>query len=179
MDVVKTNIEKLNGTLEITSETGEGTRMRLKIPLTLAIIPALMIRIGESMFTIPLANVEETLHIKLSDTTTIEGTEVIHLRGQTLPIFHLNRLFNIDSIGTDDDTAFVVVVNTGGQQVGFAVDELMGQEEVVIKPLVDYLQEKSEFSGATIIGDGRVSLILDIYALVKMTRKDRLTVRSN
>ncbi|MCW8962558.1 MAG: Hpt domain-containing protein [Gammaproteobacteria bacterium] len=175
MDVVKTNVEKLNGTLEIESTLGVGTRMRLKIPLTLAIIPALMIRVGENLFTIPLANVEETLHINLSDTTTIEGTEVIHLRGQTLPIFHLHELFNVKSTGSNDNKAFVVVVNTGGQQIGFAVDELMGQEEVVIKPLVDYLQEKSGFSGATIIGDGRISLILDIYALVKMTAQRQVS----
>ena len=168
MDVVKKNIEKLNGTLEISSKQGQSTRMRLKIPLTLAIIHALMIRVGVDIFTIPLANVDETVRINRSDTTTVEGVEVIHLRGETLPIFHLSRLFNIQS-KQNVEKCFVVIVSTDGKRTGFVVDELMGQEEVVIKPLADYVQEKSGFSGATVIGDGRISLILDVYELVNMT----------
>ena len=168
MDVVKRNIEKLNGLLEIETAFGKGTRMRLKIPLTLAIIHALMVRVGEDLFTIPLANVDETVRINKAETSIIEGVEVIHLRGVSLPIFRLSNLFNVKT-DSDIDKSFVVIVSAEGKRTGFVVDELMGQEEVVIKPLADYVQRKSGFSGATIVGDGRISLILDIYDLVKMT----------
>ncbi|MDH5784664.1 MAG: Hpt domain-containing protein [Chromatiales bacterium] len=168
MDVVKKNIEKLNGTLEIDSKVGVGTQMRLKIPLTLAIIHALMVRVGGELFTIPLANVDETVRIFKDETSTVEGVEVIHLRGQTLPIFRLSTLFGQSSY-KQGDKSFVVIVSVGGTRTGFVVDELLGQEEVVIKPLADYVQDKSGFSGATIIGDGRISLILDVYEMVRMT----------
>jgi len=168
MDVVKKNIEKLNGTIDIESTVGFQTRIRLKIPLTLAIISALMVRVGDNLFTVPLANVEETLRIFAKDITTVEGTEVIHLRGKTTPIFRLSILFDIPADQLDSDKFFVVIVNAGLRKIGLVVDELLGQEEVVIKPLVDYLQEKSGLSGATIIGDGRVCLILDVYELANI-----------
>ncbi len=169
MDVVKKNIEKLNGTIEIESELGSQTRIRLKIPLTLAIIAALMVRVGDNLFTVPLANVEETLRIFTKDVTTMEGTEVIHLRGKTMPIFRLSTLFSIPSSQPQNaHKFFVVIVNAGLRKIGLVVDELIGQEEVVIKPLVDYLQEQSGLSGATIIGDGRISLILDVYELANI-----------
>ncbi len=168
MDVVKKNIEKLNGTLEIDSRVGVGTQMRLKIPLTLAIIHALMVRVSDDLFTIPLANVDETVRIFKDETFTVEGVEVIHLRGETLPIFRLSTLFGATGV-QEGEKSFVVIVSVGGQRTGFVVDELLGQEEVVIKPLADYVQDKSGFSGATIIGDGRISLILDAYEMVRMT----------
>ena len=174
MDVVRKNIEKLNGTLDIDSVPGKGTTIRLKIPLTLAIIPAHLVRVSGNMYTIPLANIEETLRIERSDSTMIEGTEVIYLRGKTLPIIHLTNLFSTDSHSSDQENLFVVVVNTGTQKIGLVVDELLGQEEVVIKPLVDYLRDKSGFSGATIIGDGSISLILDIYEIAQMTSNKQI-----
>jgi two-component system chemotaxis sensor kinase CheA len=174
MDVIKTNIEKLNGTVELDSEPGAFTRIRIKIPLTLAIIQALMIRVGNELFTLPLSVVEETLRIHEHETSTIEGVEVIHLRDTTMPIFRLADLFNIEDASNDIEQSFVVIVTTGMQEIGIVVDELIGQEEVVIKPLVDYLREDSGFSGATIIGDGRISLILDIYELVRMTSEKQL-----
>ncbi|MCF6282287.1 MAG: Hpt domain-containing protein [Candidatus Polarisedimenticolaceae bacterium] len=170
MDVVKKNIEKLNGSLEIDSKLGIGSQIRLKIPLTLAIIHALMVRVGGDLFTIPLANVEETVRVFKHEISMVEGVEIIHLRGQTLPIFRLSTVFN-EKCTERPDKSFVVIVSVGGQRTGFVVDELLGQEEVVIKPLADYVQEKSGFSGATIIGDGRISLILDVYELVRMTAK--------
>ncbi len=169
MDVVKKNIEKLNGTIEINSKPGKQMQLRMKIPLTLAIIPALLVRLGKDIFTIPLATVEETLRIFEHETSTIEGVEVIHLRDSTMPIFRLSELFGITPENQDENKSFVVIVSTGMQKIGLVVDELMGQQEVVIKPLEDYLQEKSGFSGATIIGDGQISLILDVYELVSMT----------
>jgi two-component system chemotaxis sensor kinase CheA len=170
MDVVKKNIEKLNGTIEVESKVGQETRIRLKIPLTLAIIPALLVRVGIDSFTIPLANVEETLRVSQNEITIMEETEVMYLRGKTLPIFRLAVLFGLKSDRKETDTDFfVVVVNTGNQRIGLMVDALLGQEEVVIKPLADYLHEQNCFSGATIIGDGRISLILDVYELINMT----------
>jgi len=174
MDVVRKNIEKLNGTLDIDSIPGKGTTIRLKIPLTLAIIPAHLVRVSGNMYTIPLANIEETLRIDSGDSTIIEGTEVIYLRGKTLPIIHLSSLFSTTRQSKDQDNLFVVVVNTGTQKIGLVVDELLGQEEVVIKPLVDYLRDKSGFSGATIIGDGSISLILDIYEIAQMTSNQQI-----
>jgi two-component system chemotaxis sensor kinase CheA len=176
MDVVKKNIEKLNGTFEVESTVGKGTMMRIKIPLTLAIIQALMVRVGQDLFTIPLPAVEETLKISQDETTTIEGVEVIHIRETTMPIFRLRSLFGIEEQEDRGDEFFVVIVNAGNQHVGLVVDQLIGQEEVVIKPMADYLREESGFSGATIIGDGKVSLILDVHDLVKLAAK-RNTIR--
>jgi len=174
MDVVRKNIEKLNGTLEIDSRVGQGTSIRLKIPLTLAIIPAHLVRVSGNMYTIPLANIEETLRIKKDETTVIEGTEVIYLREKTLPIIHLSTLFNTHALDEDSENFFVVVVNTGTQKIGLVVDELLGQEEVVIKPLEDYLRDQTGFSGATIIGDGSISLILDIYEIANMMANEQI-----
>ncbi|MCK5926217.1 MAG: chemotaxis protein CheW, partial [Methylococcales bacterium] len=170
MDVVKKNIEKLNGTIDVESKKGIETKMRLKIPLTLAIIPALIVKVGADSFTIPLANVEETLRVQYNDISIMEETEVMYLRGKTVPIFRLATLFSLKSNErADDKEFFVVIVNTGTQKIGLMVDSLVGQDEVVIKPLADYLYEQNCFSGATIIGDGRVSLIIDIYELIAMT----------
>jgi two-component system chemotaxis sensor kinase CheA len=174
MDVIKTNIEKLNGTVEVDSELGVQTRLRIKIPLTLAIIQALMVRVGEELFTIPLSVVEETLRIFEHETSTIEGVEVIHMRDTTMPIFRLADIFGVKGTGQDISRSFVVIVTTGMQEIGLVVDELIGQDDVVIKPLVDYLRGESGFSGATIIGDGRISLILDVYELVKMTSERQI-----
>jgi two-component system chemotaxis sensor kinase CheA len=177
MDVVKKNIEKLNGTLEIDSKVGAYTRFRIKIPLTLAIIPALLVKVGVELYTIPLAAVEETLRIYSKDTTTIEGTEVIYVRNMTLPLVRLSEIFGIPSRSDSGSKEFVVIVNTGLKKIGLVVDALIGQEEVVIKPLEDYLQEKSGFSGATILGDGRISLILDVYELANISIKRLISKR--
>ncbi len=173
MDVVRKNIERLNGSIEIESEAGQYTRIRIKIPLTLAIIAALLVKVGEDIFTIPLSSVEETIRMFESDITTIEGVEVIHLRDKTTPILRLADLFGMQSSRREDGKNFIVIVNAGSQHVGLVVDTLIGQEEVVIKPLPDYLREKNGFSGATIIGDGGISLILDVYELVNMTIRSK------
>ncbi len=168
MDVVKKNIEKLNGTVEVDSKATAGTRIRIKIPLTLAIIQALLVKVGGEVFTIPLSVVEETLRVREDEISSIEGVEVIQLRDGVLSLLRLTSEFGKVSSAPDPEQAYVVVVNTGMRQVGLVVDSLIGQEEAVIKPLVDYLQEKSGFSGATILGDGSVSLILDVYELVAL-----------
>ncbi|CAK8717848.1 histidine kinase [Candidatus Electrothrix laxa] len=174
MDVVKKNIEKLNGTVEIVSEKGKGTRLRIKIPLTMAIIQALMVRVGREKFTIPLTTVEETLRVFRHEISEIEGVDVIHLRESTMPIFQLAKIYDIDRQGQDEDKMFVVVVSTGTQELGLVVDELLGQEEVVIKPLADYLRVESGFGGATILGDGGISLILDVPELVKIAKENQV-----
>ncbi len=174
MDVVKKNIERLNGTVEILSERGKGTRLRIKIPLTMAIIQALMVRVGKEKFTVPLTTVEETLRVFRHEISEIEGVDVIHLRENTMPIFQLAKIYNIDRQGTDEEKMFVVVVSTGTQELGLVVDELLGQEEVVIKPLADYLRLESGFGGATILGDGGISLILDIPELVKIAKENQI-----
>lgn len=174
MDVVKKNIEKLNGTVEIVSEKGKGTRLRIKIPLTMAIIQALMVRVGLEKFTIPLTTVEETLRVFRHEISEIEGVDVIHLRESTMPIFQLAKIYDIDRQGQDEEKMFVVVVSTGTQELGLVVDELLGQEEVVIKPLADYLRVESGFGGATILGDGGISLILDIPELVKIAKENQV-----
>ncbi|MEN8189171.1 MAG: chemotaxis protein CheA, partial [Thermodesulfobacteriota bacterium] len=179
MDVVKKNIEKLNGTVEIETKAGEGTRIRVKIPLTMAIIQALMVRVGSEKFTIPLTAVEETLRIFQNDISEIEGVDVIHLRNSTMPIFRLSKIFGVERVVSDKEKFFVVVVSTGLQELGLVVDELLGQEEVVIKPLADYLQLGSGFSGATILGNGGISLILDIPELVKMTTDKQISKQKN
>jgi two-component system chemotaxis sensor kinase CheA len=174
MDVVKKNIEKLNGTVEIVSEKGKGTRLRIKIPLTMAIIQALMVRVGLEKFTIPLTTVEETLRVFRHEISEIEGVDVIHLRESTMPIFQLSKIYDIDRQGQDEEKMFVVVVSTGTQELVLVVDELLGQEEVVIKPLADYLRVESGFGGATILGDGGISLILDVPELVKIAKENQV-----
>jgi len=169
MDVVKKNIEKLNGTIEVDSKIGVETRLRIKIPLTLAIISALLVNVGAKSFAIPLTSVEETLRIHRDQISTVEGFEVIELRNRTLPLLQLSAMFDIETTPSPDQRAYVVIVSTGMRRVGLLVDTLIGQEEVVIKPLADYIQEDSAFSGATILGDGKISLILDVDGLVNLS----------
>jgi len=172
MDVVKKNLENLNGTIEIDSQLGQGTRIRIKIPLTLAVIKALLVKVRGSLFTIPLIAVDETLEVRHQDINSIKGNEVIYLRDSTIPLIRLSTIFNFSNRSARDineERTFVVIVSAGNSRVGLVVDELRGQEEVVIKPLPDYLRDNKGFSGATILGDGRISLILDIHELVNLT----------
>jgi chemotaxis protein histidine kinase CheA len=167
MDVVKKNVEKLNGTLEIESDSGIQTQIRIKIPLTLAIIPALLVRVGHDLFTIPLSTVDETIRLYENNHSKIENVEVFYLRDETIPLLRLTDVFKIYSKRKVEND-FVVVVKAGNTRVGLIVDELVGREEVVIKPLEDYLQEGTGFSGATILGDGSISLILDVFGLINL-----------
>ncbi|HSO21020.1 MAG TPA: chemotaxis protein CheA, partial [Desulfosarcina sp.] len=174
MDVVKRNIEKINGSLEIDTRQDVGTRFRIKIPLTLAIIPALMIRCAGSHFTVPLGAVQETLRIDQGEIFTVDGSEVMHLHEEPLPLVRLSELLSMKPAAEagGKKRLFVVVVKSASGRTGFIVDAFLGRQEVVIKPLEDYLQEDSGFSGATILGDGSISLILNVDDLVTMA-KDR------
>lgn len=168
MDVVKTKITQLNGTLNIDSVQGEGSRIEIKVPLTLAIMPTLMVMLGEQAFALPLVNVNEIFHLDLTQTNVVDGQEVVVVREKALPLFHLKRWLVDHCAGEAlPETGHVVIVTVGTQRVGFIVDQLVGQEEVVIKPLGKMLLGTPGMAGATITGDGRIALILDIPSMLK------------
>lgn len=168
MDVVKTKISQLNGTIGITSVKGQGTVIAIKVPLTLAIMPTLMVTLADQAFALPLVSVNEIYNLDLSRTNVVDGQEVIIVRDKALPLFFLKRWLMPGVEDTSDrSAASVVIVSVGTQRVGFVVDQLVGQEEVVIKPLGRMLQGTAGMSGATITGDGRIALILDIPSLLK------------
>ena len=168
MDVVKTKISQLNGTLDIKSVLGQGSRFIIKVPLTLAIMPTLMVTLSDQAFAFPLVSVNEIFHLDLKKTNIVDGQQVVVIRGKTLPIFHL-KSWLVKGSGKDDlpSEAHVVVVQVGINEVGFVVDQLVGQEEVVIKPLGKMLQGTAGVAGATITGDGRIALILDVPSMLK------------
>jgi two-component system chemotaxis sensor kinase CheA len=171
MDVVKTRIAQMNGTVEIDSILGRGSKITVKLPLTLAILPTLMVILGQQPFALPLASVVEILNLDLSRTNTVDGQLTIRVRGRALPLFFLRNwlVSRSASVGSSESTqqGHVVVVNVGGVQVGLVVDFLVGQEEVVIKPLGALLQGLDGMAGATITGDGKIALILDIPGLMR------------
>lgn len=166
MDVVRTNIRKMNGTVEIESEEGKGSLITIKLPLTIAIIQALMVEVERATFAIPLSSVIEAVRISKSEIKTINGREVLHLRDRVLPLLRLAKEFEIPS-DTERDRFYVVVAALGDRRIGVVVDELRSQEEVVIKSIWDYLDSIKGISGATITGEGKVVLILDISELVE------------
>ncbi|MBW4933691.1 chemotaxis protein CheA [Marinobacter sp. F4206] len=168
MDVVKTKIGQLNGQINIVSELGKGSRIIIKVPLTLAIMPTLMIMLGDQSFALPLVNVVEIFHLDLTKTNIVDGRECIVVRDKVFPLFHIKRWLVRDAAGDDEpDNAHVVIVAMGTRQVGFVVDQLVGQEEVVIKPLGRALQGTPGMAGATITGDGRIALIIDVPSLLQ------------
>lgn len=168
MDVVKTKISQLNGTLQIKSVLGQGSRFIIKVPLTLAIMPTLMVTLADQSFAFPLVSVNEIFHLNLQKTNIVDGQQVVVIRGKTLPIFHLKSwLIKGGTRETTPKEAHVVVVQVGINEVGFVVDQLVGQEEVVIKPLGRMLQGTAGMAGATITGDGRIALILDVPSMLK------------
>lgn len=168
MDVVKTKISQLNGTINIESTKGQGSRIAIKVPLTLAIMPTLMVMLSDQAFALPLVSVNEIYSLDLSRTNVVDGQEVIIVRDKALPLFYLKRWLMPGVEDTSDHSAAsVVIVSVGTQRVGFVVDQLVGQEEVVIKPLGRMLQGTAGMAGATITGDGRIALILDIPSLLK------------
>lgn len=168
MDVVKTKISQLNGTINIDSELGRGTRLDIKVPLTLAILPTLMVVIGEQTFALPLATVSEIFHLDLTKTNVVDGQLTIIVREKAIPLFYLEHwLIKGANPHERKGEGHVVIVQIGNQQVGFVVDSLIGQEEVVIKPLDALLQGTPGMAGATITSDGGIALILDVPNLLK------------
>ncbi|WP_203300355.1 chemotaxis protein CheA [Marinobacter sediminum] len=168
MDVVKTKIGQLNGQISIVSELGKGSRIIIKVPLTLAIMPTLMIMLGDQSFALPLVNVVEIFHLDLTKTNIVDGRECIVVRDKVFPLFHIKRWLVGKGKGQEEPAnAHVVIVAMGTKQVGFVVDQLVGQEEVVIKPLGRALQGTPGMAGATITGDGRIALIIDVPSLLQ------------
>lgn len=167
MDVVKNSISKLNGVIDIQSELGKGTKFLIKVPLTLAIMPTLMVMLGNQIFAFPLVSVNEIFHLELDRINTVDGQQTIMFRNKALPLFYLRKWLT-DDLGDEprQEQEHVVIVNVGTRQVGFVVDKLIGQEEVVIKPLGAMLQGTRGLAGATITGDGRIALILDFPELM-------------
>ena len=166
MDVVRTNIRKINGTVDLESEVGKGSQIIIKLPLTIAIIQALMVEVERSIFAIPLSTVIEAVRISRHDIKTINGREVLHLRDRVLPLIRLAQEFDIPT-DAERERFYVVVAALGDRRVGVVVDELRSQEEVVIKSIWDYLETVKGVSGATITGEGKVVLILDTSELVQ------------
>ncbi|HEE9763588.1 TPA: chemotaxis protein CheA [Pseudomonas putida] len=167
MDVVKTKISQLNGSINIFSAKGQGSKIVIKVPLTLAIMPTLMVMLGNQAFAFPLVNVNEIFHLDLSRTNVVDGQEVVIVRDKALPLFYLKRWLVQGQVHEEQHEGHVVILSVGTQRIGFVVDQLVGQEEVVIKPLGKMLQGTPGMSGATITGDGRIALILDIPSMLK------------
>lgn len=170
MDVVKTNIEKLNGIIDIDSVVGQGTTMKLKIPLTLAIIQALLVGAQEEYYAIPLASVLETVRITKEEITSVENRSVMRLRDEVLPLVQLGDLFDVERVFDTGEHAYVVILGLAESKIGVIVDSLVGQEEIVIKSLGEYLKGMEGIAGATIRGDGGVTLIVDVAALMQMAK---------
>lgn len=165
LDVVKSKIESLSGEVEVKSKLGEGSTWTIRLPLTLAIIQTLMVVVGGEKYAISLGSIQTIENVMASDIKLVENKEVINLRGMVIPLIRMNELLDIESKNTDD-SLIVVIVKKGDKTAGLIVDDLIGQQEIVIKSLGSYIKQCKFISGATILGDGEVALILDANALL-------------
>lgn len=167
MDVVRSKIEALGGHVDVETQLDQGSVFKIKLPLTLAIIQALMVRVQEEMYAVPLGSIDSTINITSEDIKTVKNKEVIVLRGQIIPIIRLGEVLSVPKTDdTEKDDIFVVVVHIGDRKAGIVVDDLIGQQEIVIKTLGKLLVGLKVISGATVLGDGRVAMILDVGALM-------------
>ena len=178
MDVVKTNIEKLNGIIEIDSEVGKGSVFRLKIPLTLAIMQSLLVGAQEEYYAIPLASVMETVRVPIDSIYTIEGKNVLRLRDEVISLVRLADVFNVKQVFESDTQAYVVIIGVAEAKLGVIIDTLVGQEEIVIKSMGDYLQNIPGIAGATIRGDGRVTLIVDVSSMMNLAKQIKTDIKA-
>ena len=178
MDVVKTNIEKLNGIIEIDSEPGKGSVFKLKIPLTLAIMQSLLVGAQEEYYAIPLASVMETIRVPIESIYTIEGKNVLRLRDEVISLVRLADVFNVKQVFESDSQAYVVIIGVAEAKLGVIIDTLVGQEEIVIKSMGDYLQSIPGIAGATIRGDGRVTLIVDVSSMMNLARQIKTDIKA-
>jgi two-component system chemotaxis sensor kinase CheA len=168
MDVVRTNIRKLNGLIEIRSEVGRGSEFILKLPLTLAIIQSLLVEVENEVYSIPLAAVLETLKVETSSFHQIGGQEVLKLRDSVLPLIRMQRVFGVAEKETTSQQSYIVVIGVAEKRMGLIVSRLLGQQEVAIKSLGKYLAKAPGIAGSTILGDGRVALIIDPAGIIEM-----------
>ncbi|MDR0558085.1 MAG: chemotaxis protein CheA [Treponema sp.] len=176
LDVVRRSIEKLNGSVTVSSERGKGTKFIIKLPLTLAIIQGLLVRVGTEIYSIPIASVIESLRIKPEDVKMIDNYEVFNIRNDVVSLLRLNRLFGIKT-EEKQEYNFIVIVGTAEKKMGFMVDSLIGEEDVVIKPLRDQFTNSPGIAGASILGDGSVSLIIDVSQLLELGLRKELEQR--
>jgi two-component system chemotaxis sensor kinase CheA len=176
LDVVRRSIDKLNGTVTVSSEKGKGTKFTIKLPLTLAIIQGLLVRVGPEIYSIPITSVIESLRIKPEDIRKIDNNEVFNIRNDVISLLRLNRLFGIRS-DEQQEYYFIVIVGTAEKKMGFMVDSLIGEEDVVIKPLRDQYTNSPGIAGASILGDGSVSLIIDVSQLLELGLRKELEQR--
>jgi len=176
LDVVKRSIEKLNGTVTVSSEKGKGTTFIIKLPLTLAIIQGLLVKVSEEIYSIPITSVIESLRIKPEEIKFIDNYEVINVRNDVISLLRLNRLFGIRT-EEKTDYNFIVIVGSADKKMGFMVDSLIGEEDVVIKPLRDQYTNSPGIAGASILGDGSVSLIIDVSQLLELGQRKELEQR--
>jgi two-component system chemotaxis sensor kinase CheA len=176
LDVVRRQIDKLNGTVNVASEPGKGTKFTIKLPLTLAIIQGLLVRVGSEIYSIPITSVIESLRVKPEEIKKIDNYEVFNLRSDVISLLRLNRLFGIKT-EEKQDYNFIVIVGTAEKKMGFMVDSLIGEEDVVIKPLRDQFTNSPGIAGASILGDGSVSLIIDVSQLLELGLKKEMEQR--
>lgn len=165
MDVVKSNIERLGGSVDVKSQPGNGSTIIIRLPLTLAIVQALLVQAGDTIFAIPLSAIVETSRCDTGMLTTIEGRSVLPFRGNVLPVARLGELLHIPAAVNTRSHSLLVIVKTSGQQLGLIVDGLLGSHEIVIKPLGSFFHSLNSISGATLLGDGRIALVLDMGTL--------------
>ena len=166
LDVVKTKIEGLGGNIECKSVLGEGSSFIIRLPLTLAIIQALMVELGTEKYAIPLGNIEMIEDIPLEDIKHVQTKEVINLRGNVIPLIRLDNLLDVEPVENEEESLTVVIVRKGDKQAGLVVDNLIGQQEIVIKSIGNYINCSKMIGGATILGNGEIALILEVNALV-------------
>ncbi|MGX3011233.1 hybrid sensor histidine kinase/response regulator [Helicobacter sp. 23-1044] len=176
MDVVKTNIEKLNGMIDVESALGQGTTLKLKIPLTLAIIQALIVGVQEEYYAIPLSSVIETVRANQDEIYIVEGRSVLRLRDEILTLVRLSDIFKVDSVIKNASEMYVVVIGLAENKIGIIVDYLVGQEEVVIKSLGYYLKGTEGIAGATVRGDGKITLIVDVAGMMHLAKYAKGTI---
>lgn len=166
LDVVRTKIESLGGSLEATTALGEGSVFRVSLPLTLAIVQVLMVRLNEEKYALPLASIQTVEDIPIEEVKLIEGNEVINLRGSIIPIIRLGELLGVDASEETPESLMIVIIKKGDQRAGLVIDDLLGQQEIVIKSIGKYIHSHKTISGSTILGNGEVALILDVNSLI-------------
>jgi two-component system chemotaxis sensor kinase CheA len=170
MDVVRTNVQKLKGTIDIVSEQGKGSTFIIKLPLTLAIIQALLVESNKEIFSIPLDSVIEVVRMSKKDMECVGGREVIRLRNTVLPLAQLATVLGTGTEDSERAWTYIVIVGLADQRLGVVVDSLLGQKEVVIKSISEYLGTIRGIAGSTILGDGRVIMIVDVGELMRLHR---------
>ena len=175
MDVVRTNLRKMGGTIDLDSRLGKGTTISLRLPLTLAILPVLLVEVAEEIYALPLRSVIETARVERKEVHRLEGREVLCLRGETLPLLRLGTIFESKSRNGDQPADKAVILGIGDRRIALLVDHLLGQESTVIKPLGSYLHSCTSLAGVTISGDGRVRLVLDPAGLLSSAETNNYT----